>query len=238
MSTVREDPKPGQDSPPATRPTQAPPIKVLLVDDHEAVRQGLAMLLNAVDAIEVVGEACDGRDVVGLVQRLEPDVVVMDVAMPGVNGLVATRGLKAAAENVAVVVLTRHSDDAYVQELLKAGASAYVLKQSTSNELVAAVQAAANGHLYLDTSLRDRLSATFLRRHSRAEAPPPSLSERETVVLRDIAWGYSNKEIASRLDLSVKTVEVHKANGMRKLGLRGRLDVVRYALLQGWLQEG
>jgi len=213
-------------------------IRVLLVDDHHAVRQGLAMLLNAVEHMEVVGEACDGADVVDAARALAPHVVVMDVAMPGTNGLSATRALKQALPDINVVALTRHADDAYVQELLRAGASAYILKQSSSSELVASIRAAAGGQHYLDTALRDRLSAAFLRKHVLTQSPPPALSERETVVLRDIAWGYGNKEIAARLDLSVKTVEVHKANAMRKLGLRRRLDVVRYALLQGWLQEG
>jgi two-component system response regulator NreC len=212
-------------------------VKILLVDDHEAVRQGLAMLLNAVGGFEVVGEACDGRDVVPLARELAPDVVVMDVAMPGTNGLAATKALKAANDEVAVVALTRHADEAYVQELLKAGAMAYVLKQSPSSELVAAIRAAAAGRPYLDATLRDRLSTAFLKRHTRSDPPPSSLSEREVVVLRDIAWGYGNSEIATRLGLSVKTVEVHKANAMRKLGARGRTDVVRYALLQGWLRE-
>jgi DNA-binding NarL/FixJ family response regulator len=223
---------------PAARSPQPSAIRVLLVDDHEAVRQGLAMLLNAVEAIDVVGEACDGRDVVDLARQLSPHVVVMDVAMPGMNGLAATQALRRAFPTISVVALTRHSDDAYVQELLRAGASGYVLKQSSSSELVAAVRAVANGQHYLDSTLRERLSSAFMRRHYLTDSPPPSLSERETVVLRDIAWGYGNKEIAARLDLSVKTVEVHKANAMRKLGLHGRLDVVRYALLQGWLQEG
>lgn len=221
-----------------TREMQSSVIRLLLVDDHEAVRQGLAMLLNAVDALEVVGQACDGRDVVDAARQVSPDVVVMDVAMPGVNGLSATRALKHAFPSINVVALTRHSDDAYVQELLRAGASGYVLKQSSSSELVSAIRSVAKGQHYLDATLRERLSAAFMRKHYLTDAPPPSLSERETVVLRDIAWGYGNKEIAARLDLSVKTVEVHKANAMRKLGLHGRLDVVRYALLQGWLQEG
>lgn len=221
-----------------TSQAQTRVTRVLLVDDHEAVRQGLAMLLDAVDTFDVVGEACDGRDVVDIARQLEPDVVVMDVAMPGVNGLTATRALKRAFPSISVVALSRHSDDAYVQELLRAGASGYVLKQSSSAELVAAIRAVAGGQHYLDSALRERLSSAFMRKHYLTDAPPPSLSERETVVLRDIAWGYGNKEIAARLDLSVKTVEVHKANAMRKLGLHGRLDVVRYALLQGWLQEG
>ena len=212
-------------------------IRLLLVDDHEAVRQGMAMLLGSVGEFEVVGEAGDGRDAVEMARSLAPDVVVMDVSMPGTDGLSTTRTLKHLLPHINIVALTRHSDDACVQELLRAGASAYVLKQSPSSELVAAIRAAAGGAHYLDAHLRERLAAAFMRSHYLTDAPAPTLSQREREVLRDVAWGYGNKEIASRLDLSVKTVEVHKANAMRKLGLDGRLAVVRYGLLQGWLQE-
>jgi DNA-binding NarL/FixJ family response regulator len=203
--------------------------RVLLADDHETVRQGLKLLLDAQPDIEVVGEAADGRAALSQVQRTKPHVVVMDVSMPDLNGLAATRA-------VAVVALTRHSDDAYVQELLGAGASAYVLKQSASSELLRAIRAAAAGQRYLDAALAARAADAYLARHG-GRQPHPTISERETNVLRMMALGHSNKEIASALDISVKTVEVHKANGMRKLGLRGRIDVVRYAVLHGWLQD-
>ena len=159
----------------------------------------------------------------------------MDISMPETNGLIATRELKRACPDVAVVALTRHDDDAYVQELLRAGASGYVLKQSPSSELLAAIRAAAHGRQYLDTGLGARLAAAVGRRtvgHSQ-----PRLSERETEVLRMMARGHSNKDIAETLNISIKTVEVHKANAMKKLGFRGRIDVVRYAVLQGWLQD-
>jgi two-component system, NarL family, response regulator NreC len=210
--------------------------RVLLADDHETVRQGLKLLLNAQPDIEVVGEAADGHEAVSQVKEILPHVVVMDVSMPLLNGLAATRAVKEVAPEVAVVALTRHSDEAYVQEMLGAGASGYVLKQSASTELLRAIRAAATGQRYLDATLASRAADAYLARNG-ARRPNPTISERETNVLRMMALGHSNKEIASALDISVKTVEVHKANAMRKLGLRGRIDVVRYAALNGWLQD-
>ena len=165
---------------------------------------------------------------------LSPDIIVMDISMPGTNGLVATRTLREQRPDVAVVILTRHSDDAYLEELLRAGAAAYVLKQSPPTELLQAIRAVARGRQYVDSSLTGRLTASFLERDG-GKAASGAPSERENEVLRLVAAGYSNKEIAAQLDLSVKTVETHKANAMRKLGLTGRIDIVRYALLQGWM---
>jgi DNA-binding NarL/FixJ family response regulator len=183
-----------------------------------------------------VGEAADGRQALQEVRRLGPQVIVMDFSMPGINGLAATRAVKSTAPSVAVIALSRHTDEAYVQELLAAGASGYVLKQSASAELLHAIRAAAAGGRYLDSTLVARNADAYLSRHARGQPHPP-ISERESSVLRMMAVGHSNKEIADALDISVKTVEVHKANAMRKLGLRGRIDVVRYAVLNGWLQD-
>jgi two-component system response regulator NreC len=210
--------------------------RVLLADDHETVRQGLRLLLERQPDIEVVGEAADGHEAVSQAKRMRPHVIVMDVSMPDLNGLAATRAVKEAAPQIAVVALTRHSDDAYVQELLGAGVSGYVLKQSASSELLRAIRAAALGQRYLDATLAARAADAYLARHGGRQTHP-TISERENNVLRMMALGHSNKEIAGTLDISVKTVEVHKANGMRKLGLRGRIDVVRYAVLHGWLQD-
>jgi len=210
--------------------------RVLIADDHETVREGLRLLLEAQPDIEVVGQAADGRQTLDEVRRLHPQVVVMDISMPGINGLAATRATQTIDPQVAVVALSRHTDEAYVQELLGAGASGYVLKQSPANELLQAIRAAASGQRYLDSALVARNAEAYLSRNA-PRPPGPTISERESSVLRMMAVGHSNKEIADVLDISVKTVEVHKANGMRKLGLRGRIDVVRYAVLNGWLQE-
>jgi DNA-binding NarL/FixJ family response regulator len=210
-------------------------IRVLLAEDHETVRHGLKLLINGQTDMEVVGEAGDGRAAVERAGTLQPNVAVVDVSMPVMNGLAATKAIRESAPGTAVVALTRYDDEAYVQELLNAGALGYVLKQSPSAELVDAVRAAASGQRYLDRRLAARAAGTM--QSSRRRAAPPAITDRETEVLRLMAVGNSNKEIAGTLDLSVKTVEVHKANAMRKLGLAGRTDVVRYALLQGWLRD-
>jgi two-component system, NarL family, response regulator NreC len=217
---------------------RAAPLRVLLADDHVTVRHGLKLLIDGQPDMKVVAEASDGDDAVKSALALKPDVVVMDISMPGMNGLVATRTLKKQQPDAAIITLTRHSDDAYLQELLRAGVSGYILKQSAPNELLQAIRAAAAGGQYLDSALTARVTAGFLAREGRAESKPgAALSHREAEVLRLIASGYSNKEIATRLSLSVKTVEAHKANAMRKLGLNGRIDIVKYALLQGWLRN-
>jgi len=213
-------------------------IRIVLADDHVTVRQGLKLLIDAQPDMQVVAEASDGSGAVEQARALKPEVVVMDISMPGVNGLVATRAMRAQVPDTAVIILTRHGDDAYLQELLRAGAAGYVLKQSPAAELLQAVRAVAAGGQYLDSTLTARVTAGFVGRKSKGlNQPGAALTERESEVLRLIASGYSNKEIAVQLDLSVKTVEVHKANSMRKLGLTGRIDIVRYAILQDWLHD-
>ena len=209
-------------------------IRVLLADDHETVRHGLKLLIDRQPDMKVVGEAGDGRMAVEQAGVLRPDVVIVDVSMPQMNGLAATKAIREVAPCAAIVALTRYGDDAYVKELLNAGAVGYVLKQSPSHELVDAVRAAAVGQRYLDRGLASRVAGTMLRARRAAASP---ISDRESEVLRLMALGHTNKEIATTLNLSVKTVEVHKTNAMRKLGFAGRTDVIRYALLQGWLQD-
>jgi two-component system response regulator NreC len=215
----------------------AGPIRIVLADDHVTVRHGLKLLIDSQPDMKVIAEASDGDAAVQRALALKPDVVVMDISMPGMNGLAATRALKKLPLDAAIVTLTRHSDDAYLQELLRAGVSGYVLKQSAPAELLQAIRAAAAGGQYLDSTLTARVTAGFLSREGRMNKPGAALSERESEVLRLIASGYSNKEIAARLTLSVKTVEAHKANATRKLGLNGRIDIVNYAVLQGWLHN-
>ncbi len=209
-------------------------LGVLLADDHETVRQGVRVLIDGQDDMRVVAEAVDGRTAVESCAAAKPDVVVLDVSMPGMNGLAAARALIETTSHPAIVAFTRHDDDGYVQELLKAGASGYVLKQSSSQELLRAIRAAARGEQHIDGALI-----------ARAAKMPDSplldgnrgISNRETEVLRLMAVGHSNKEIAAKLNLSVKTVEVHKANAGRKLGLHGRIDFIKYAVLRGWLTD-
>jgi DNA-binding NarL/FixJ family response regulator len=213
-------------------------LRVLLADDHEMIREGLKLLLNSQPDMECVGEASNGRVAVERVCELLPDLVVMDVSMPELNGLQATKKIKATCPQVKVLALTRHTDDGYLQQLLKAGVSGYVLKQSAADELVRAIRAVAAGNVYLDPAIAQKVVGAYVGKTAPDGAVlPTDLSDREREVLRMIAWGYSNKEIASRLEISVKTVEVHKANSMRKLGMCSRIDIVRYALLQGWLQD-
>jgi two-component system response regulator NreC len=219
-------------------PDRAIVLRVLLADDHVTVRHGLKLLIDAQPDMKVVAEASDGEAAVKSAVSLRPDVVVMDISMPGMNGLAATRALKKQQPNAVIITLTRHSDDAYLQELLRAGVAGYVLKQSAPTELIQAIRTAATGKQYLDSALTARVTAGFLAREGRTvNRPGATLTQREAEVLRLIASGYSNKEIAARLSLSVKTVEAHKANAMRKLGLTGRIDIVKYALLQGWLHN-
>jgi DNA-binding NarL/FixJ family response regulator len=213
-------------------------LRIFLADDHEMLREGLKLLVNSQPDMECCGEASDGRMAVERARELLPDIVVMDVSMPELNGLQATRRLKSACPQVKVLTLTRHADDGYLQQLLKAGVSGYVLKQSASTALLYAIRAIANDNIYLDPAVAQKVVGTYVGKAvSKRAHSPNELSDREQEVMRMIAWGYSNKEIAARLELSVKTVEVHKANGMRKLGMKSRIDIVRYAILQGWLQD-
>lgn len=214
-------------------------LRILLAEDHETIRDGLKLLVNSQPDMEVVGAADNGRVAVQLAQQLVPDVVVMDVSMPELNGLQATKKLKEKFPQMKILPLTRHTDDGYLQQLLLAGASGYVLKQSKSIELLRAIRAVALGQTYLDPAIAEKAVNPIRnsRRATRGLPPKANLSDREAEVLRLIAWGYVNKEVAARLRVSVKTVEVHKANAMRKMGMTSRVDIVRYALLQGWLQD-
>lgn len=215
-------------------------LRILLAEDHETVREGLRLIVNAQSDMEVVGEAGDGRAAVALAVELSPDIVLMDVSMPHLNGLKATEKLKALCPRVKVLTLTRHTDYGYLQQLLRAGASGYVLKQSSAAELLHAIRAVAAGGKYLDPAVVSKVIGDYAGTRSaslRFAQGGRELSEREAEVLRLIAWGHSNKEIAARLSLSVKTVEAHKANAMRRLGMTSRIDIVRYAILQGWLQD-
>ena len=213
-------------------------IRILIADDHATVRQGLKLLIDSQIDMGVVGEAADGDGALRQAEALKPDVIVIDISMPGMNGLIATRTLKRAQPHVSIVALTRHEDETYLEELLRAGATGYVLKQSVPTEFLKAIRVVAAGGIYLDPAMTSRVADGLLAGHAEvASQSRATLTERESEVLRLIAVGYSNKEVANQLKISVKTVEVHKANAMRKLGLTGRVDIIRYAVLQGWLYD-
>lgn len=213
-------------------------IRVLLAEDHHLVREGLKLLVDNQPDMETVGDASDGRAAVRLAEELRPDVVVMDISMRGMNGLKATEALSQVCPETKVLALTRHTDEGFVRRLLAAGAAGYVVKQSAPTELLAAIRAVAAGRRYLDPTIQGRVIEGYTRSSSSPEIDrAKDLSEREREVLRLIARGYGNKEVAARLDISVKTVETHKANAMRKLDMTGRTDLVRYAVLEGWLED-
>jgi len=212
-------------------------IRIVVVDDHAVVRSGLKMLLNDKHDMEVVGEASDGEEGIREAERLRPDVVLMDLSIPhGMDGLTATRELKSRMPDVAVLILTMHDDDEYLFRAIHAGASGYVLKSAPHEELTAAVRSVAGGDAYLNPTATRRLMNEYLEQMRGGGRPANTLSEREKEVLTLIAKGYSNKEIADRLMISVKTVETHKSNVMEKLGLRSRPELVKFAMQKGLLQ--
>lgn len=213
-------------------------LRVLIAEDHQTVREGVKLLVNAQPDMEVIGEAGDGDAAVKEAVRLNPDLLLMDISMPTLNGLKATKKLRSVLPNIKILILTRHTDDGYLQQLLAAGANGYVLKQSAPNELINAIRTVASGNAYLDTSLTRKVMGGYVNRSASLRGETKGeLSDREAEVLRLIAFGYSNKEIGGQLDLSVKTIEAHKSNAMRKLGISSRIDIVKYAILQNWLQD-
>jgi two-component system response regulator NreC len=209
-------------------------LRILLADDHVVMREGLRRLIEGETDMEVVCEAADGDEAVQKAAQLCPDVAVLDVSMKHVNGADAARRLKKSCPDIKVLGLTMHEDASYVREMVDAGAAGYVLKRAASEELIGAIRSVAEGGTYVDPRVAGRLLQSLVpRRNAPAEAN--ALSERENDVLRLIAQGFSNKEIAAQLNLSVKTVETYKGRGMEKLGLRTRVDIVRNAAARGWL---
>ncbi len=217
-------------------------IRVLLVDDHELVRDGFAMILDAQHDMEVVGQAADGARVVELARALAPDVVLMDVRMPVVNGIEATRQLRAAGlSRVAVLMLTTFDLDEYVYEALRAGASGFLLKDVPRATMLHAVRTVAAGEATLAPTITRRLIERFVNQPPLTQAPPPELTEltdRERDVLLPLARGRSNSEIAGELFVSDATVKTHVAHVLRKLGLRDRVQAVVYAYEAGLVSRG
>jgi two-component system, NarL family, response regulator NreC len=211
-------------------------IKVVLVDDHAVVRSGLRLLLNNHEDMEVVGEAGNAKDAIFRARALKPDVILLDVVMPGESGIDVLPKLLQESPDTKVLVLSMQDDPSYVREAFAVGASGYVLKEAADEEVVSAVREIAGGGRYVHPALGARMVAAEAEERAAAEADP--LSEREREVLRLLALGHTNQEIAQQLYISVRTAESHRAHIMQKLRLGTRAELVRYALAQGLLQDG
>lgn len=209
-------------------------IRVLIADDHAVLRDGIRALLTLAEDIEVVGEAADGAEAIAACRTLRPDLVLMDIAMPGLGGLEATLQIRKELPDVKVLVLTQYDDREYIRRFLKLGVSGYVLKKVAGAELVAAVRAASKGGLVLDPEIaRDAIREAEGPAAVTTADPYDSLTDREKQVLKLVAEGRSNKEVAELLDISVKTAMSHREHVMEKLGLHSRTDLIRFALRQG-----
>jgi len=213
-------------------------IKVLVADDHAIVREGVRMILAKEKDIDVVGEAEDGGQALKFVESAKPDVVVMDISMPGMGGIEATQKVKERHPKVAVLALTMHEDESYVFQLLRAGASGYVLKRAAAQDLVQAVRAAAKGEAFLYPSVARKVVEDYLKRVEAGEGREryDGLTEREKEILTLIAQGSPNQQIAEKLFISIKTVQTHRAHILEKLGLHDRTELVRYAIRKGLIE--
>jgi DNA-binding NarL/FixJ family response regulator len=212
-------------------------IRIVLADDHPIVLDGLRNLIRAEDDFELVGEAASGLAALKIIREKRPDIAVLDISMPELNGIALSRRLAAEMPELRVLVLTLHEDRAYLNLALEAGVRGYILKRSAVENLVQAVRAVMVGGLYVDAAIAGRMfeSKRVSARPSAGKNAPPALTDREADVLKMAALGFTNKEIASRLDVGVKSIETYKARGLEKLGLKSRAELVRYASGQGWL---
>jgi DNA-binding NarL/FixJ family response regulator len=211
-------------------------IDIVLVDDHMVVRAGLKTLISAHPDMKVIGEAADGETACQLVEDCKPDVVIMDISMPAMNGIQATERIMQRCPNVKVLVLSVHDDTSYLRQMLAVGAAGYILKHTAADALIQSIRIVAAGGLYLEPSLAEHVVSRYVRRPAAVtELLGANLSEREREVVQRVVQGYSNKDIATQLSLSVKTVETYRARALEKLGLTSRAALVRYALEHGWL---
>ena len=212
------------------------PIRLLLVDDHSILRAGLRMLFAAESDLEIVGEAASGEEALRAVAELQPDVVIMDVAMPGMSGIEATRRIKAAHPSTAVLALTMHEDEQYFFEMLNAGASGYIPKRAAPDDLISAIHVVHEGNVFLHATLARFLMHELAHHMDSAQETDSSLTDREREVLVLIAEGLTSREIGVRLVVSPRTVDRHRENIMAKLNLHSRVELVRYAIEKGLIK--
>ena len=213
-------------------------VRIVLADDHQMIRESLRSLIDAEADLVVVGEADDGRTALEQMEALRPDLLLLDISMPGLSGIELMEQLRGQRAAPRVIVLTAYADSTYLRQLLDAGATGYVLKRSTIGVLVEAIRTVMAGGTYLDPGVAGKVVSGFLEQKKlRGSREGDALTDREREVLLRVAQGYSNKEVAGQLTLSVKTIESHKANLMAKLGFHTRAEIVRYALRQGWLGD-
>lgn len=216
-----------------------PKIRVLLADDHTILRAGLRMMLDAQPDIEVVGEASDGKQALAEAQRLQPDLVLMDITMPEMNGIEATRQIKRALESTRVLILTMHENEEYLFQVLRAGASGYILKEAAGTELISAIRIVTSGRFYMSPSAQSMMVGDYLQRVRSGEERDSysALTEREREILKLVAEGHTNNQIAERLFISPKTVDTHRTHIMDKLNLHSRAELVKYAMRRGLLED-
>lgn len=211
--------------------------RLFLVDDHHMLREGLRALIERQKDLTVVGDASNGKTAYQKIGRLMPDLVLMDISMEGWNGVQTTERIKHEWPDMKVLVFSMHEDRSYLHELFQAGASGYVLKSSSADEVLKAIRSTLRGGAYVDPKLGSNLLDLLRRPVSSPVIKGTALSEREQVVLKQVAQGYANKEIAVQLGISIKTVETHKARAMNKLALDSRVDLIHYAMAQNWLKD-
>lgn len=214
-------------------------IRILLADDHTILRAGLRMMLNAQPDMEIVGEAQDGRQAIAETQRLQPDIILMDITMPDMNGIEATRQIKRLHPETKVLMLTMHENEEYVFQALRAGAAGYMLKEAADTDLISALRVIQSGQFYLSPMAQSVMVGDYLQRVRTGEEKDSysSLTEREREILKLVAEGYTNNQIAERLVISPKTVDTHRTHVMDKLNLHSRAELVKYAMRRGLLED-
>ncbi|MFQ5575930.1 MAG: response regulator [Anaerolineae bacterium] len=209
-------------------------VRIVLVDDHTVLREGLKALLDGEADLHVIGDAADGRAAIQITAKLKPDIVVTDISMPGLNGIECVRILRQNHPFLKIIILSMHSNQEYVTQVLQAGANGYVLKQSDAGEVIAAIRAVMAGGAYLSPSISKYLIDDYLSHAATAE-PGPQLTTREREVAQLVAEGLSTRQISQQLTISVKTVETHRMNIMKKLNAKSPTAIIKYALKKGWI---